>query len=158
MNRMRTAVLALATTACAVAVAQGPAPGYGPGYGPGMMGGYGPGAMMGGYGGPGRGPGMMGPYGYANLPDLTADQRTKIAEIQREYRARQWPLMQQMQELQWNEGSGGYDEQAERRDYDRIAGLQKQMFENSLDVRKRIDGVLTPQQRDALRRGWGGRR
>lgn len=138
--------------------------GYGPGYGPGPMmggygGGYGPGPMMGGYGpgmmggGAGWGPGMRGGYGYGALPDLTADQRTKIGDIQREYRARQWPLMQQMHELMWGDGSGTFDEQAQRREYDRVAALQKQMFENALESRKRIDAILTPQQREELRRG-----
>jgi len=60
----------------------------GPGYGPGMMGGYGPGYMMRGYGG-GYGPGMMGGYGYhgyhgnqgyqGNL-NLSTDQVKKYLE------------------------------------------------------------------------------
>jgi hypothetical protein len=29
------------------------------------------------------------------------------------------------------------------------------MFENMIDARKRIDAVLTPQQRDEVKRGWG---
>jgi Spy/CpxP family protein refolding chaperone len=133
-------------------------PGGGPGYG--MMGpGYGvPGA--GGYGhgygmpGMGMGSGMWG--GTGNLPaSLSAEQRTKIAEIQRDVRKRQWPLMQQMHELMWNEGTGepgALDEQAQRRDYDRVAALQKQMFETMLESRKRIDAVLTPQQREEMQR------
>jgi Spy/CpxP family protein refolding chaperone len=135
-------------------------PGGGPGYG--MMGpGYGvPGA--GGYGhgygygmpGMGMGPGMWG--GTASLPaNLSAEQRTKIADIQRDVRKRQWPLMQQMHELMWNDGTsepGALDEQAQRRDYDRVAALQKQMFETMLESRKRIDAVLTPQQREEMQR------
>lgn len=147
----------IAAVVVAAALAAGAA--WSQGWGPGaMMGGYGPGAgpgMMGGYG-PGPGWGMMGGgggYGYGALPDLTPEQRGKIAEIQRESRARQWPLMQQMHELMWNEGAP-YDEQAQRREYDKVASLQKQMFENQLDTRKRIDAVLTPQQREQLRRGW----
>jgi Spy/CpxP family protein refolding chaperone len=135
--------------------------GAGPGYGPGaMMGGYGPGygPMMGGYGPGIMGPGMMGGYGYGRLPDLTPEQRSKIAEIQREYRGRQWPLMQQMHELMWADGAAAPDEQAQRRDYDKIAALQKQMFENSLESRKRIDTLLTPQQREEMRRGRRGPR
>jgi hypothetical protein len=38
-----------------------------------------------------------------------------------------------------------------------MAGLRQQMFENSLEARKRIDGVLSPQQREQLRRRSGGR-
>lgn len=165
----------LTAAGCSQVNGQGTGPGYGPGYGPGMMGGYGPGygpgpGMMGGYGpgygpgpmmggyGPGMmggyGPGMMGGgYGYGRLPDLTPDQRSRIATIQRDFRARQWPLMQQMHELMWGDGTAT-DEQAQRRDYDKLAALQKQMFENMLESRKRMDEVLTPQQRDEMRRGW----
>lgn len=133
-------------------------PGYGYGPGPGMMGGgYG---MMGpgGYGGYGYGgPGMMG-GGWGALPsDLSSEQRGKIAEIQREFRKQQWPLMQQMQETMWDSGSGPQDEQSERREYDRVAALHKQMFENMLSARKRMDAVLTPEQREQMRKSWGTR-
>ncbi|WP_332826657.1 Spy/CpxP family protein refolding chaperone [Ramlibacter sp.] len=136
-------------------------PGYGRGYGPGMMGQgpYGPGyGMMGpGFGGPGGGMmgGMMGGWGgWGGLPaDLNPEQQAQIAGIQRELRARQWPLMQQMHELMWAGGERSFDESAERRDYDRLAALHKQMFDNMLEARKRIDAVLTPQQREQLRRG-----
>lgn len=133
-------------------------PGYGmnPDYGGGGPGNAGPGYGMG--PGHGMGPGMMG--GWRGLPpDLTPEQRKQIAEIQREQRSRQWPLMQQMHELMWADDStepGAFDEQAQRRNYDRLAGLRKQMFENQLEARKRIEAVLTPQQREQLRRGWGG--
>jgi Spy/CpxP family protein refolding chaperone len=136
-------------------------PGYGPGpgagYGPGMMGGYGPG-MMGGYGGGmmgGYGQGMMmGPGGYGALADLTADQRSKIKQAQQDFFKKQWPLMQQMHSAEW-EGSAAdpADEQAARKSYDAASGLHKQMFENQLELRKRIDAVLTPKQREQLRRG-----
>lgn len=52
----------------------------------------------------------------------------------------------------------GADEQAERRDYDKLAALQQPMFESRLDARKRIDAVLTAQQHEELRRGWPGPR
>lgn len=151
-----TAALLLAGCSQVNGAGPGSGPGYGPGYGPGMMGGYGPGMMGGGYGM--TGPGMMGGYGYGyggRLPDLTAEQRAKVAEIQREQRARQWPLMQQMHELMWADAQ---DEETQRRDYDKLAVLQKQMFESHLETRKRIDAVLTPQQREELRRGWTGPR
>ena len=143
--------------------------GYGPGYGPGMMGGgwgpgngpgYGPGMMGGGWGpgyGGGYGPGMMGGWGRGGgigwLPDLSSEQREKIAGIQRDYASKQWPLMQQMHSLMWANGAPGTDadDQAERQNYDAVAALRKQMFDNRLAERKEIDAVLTPQQRDELR-------
>lgn len=157
-------LIALAGCSPMNAAKPGPGRGFGPGAGPGMMwGGGGPGYgygsgpwMMGsGYGPMGggmMGQGMMGVWGGGLPADLSAEQRTRIAEIQREARTRQWPLMQQMHELMWNDGAP-FDEQAQRRDYDRVASLHRQMFENMLESRKRIDAVLTPQQRDQLRRG-----
>ena len=116
--------------------------GYGPGYGmgPGMMGGYGPGygmgpGMMGGYGpGYGMGPGMMGGcggYGYGyNALNLTDAQREKIQKIQEEAARSQWEVMNKMHEAI----SQGWQE-----------------------AQKKIDAVLTKEQREQLNRGWRGR-
>lgn len=134
------------------------------GMGPGMMGGdFGPGGygmgpgMMGGYG---MGRGMMGGYGLGGL-NLTKEQGAKVAEIQKEFSRKQWDLMEKMHDLGWRSGDGerggALDEQAARKTYDQMAALRKQMFENSLEAQKRIDSVLTPEQREQMRRGWGGR-
>ena len=134
--------------------------GYGYGMGPGMMGGYGYGmgpGMMGGYG-YGMGPGMMGGYGPgAYGPGFTDEQRTKLAEIQNELGRKQWALMEKMRALAGAPADGRYDEQAERKAYEATADLRKQMFENSLEAHKRMDSLLTPQQREQLNRGWRGR-
>ena len=53
--------------------------------------------------------------------------------------------------------AGQFDEQAARKAYAAMADLRQQMFENWLEQRKRIDGVLTTQQREQVRRGWGNR-
>ncbi|MGH8737727.1 MAG: hypothetical protein ACREU5_12030 [Burkholderiales bacterium] len=101
--------------------------GYGPGYGYGM----GPG-MMAGYGpGYGMGPAMMGGcggygYGYKAL-NLTDEQRDKIQKIQQEAGRSQWEIMNKMRQAI----SGGWEE-----------------------ARKRIDAVLTKEQREQLDRGW----
>lgn len=111
-------------------------PGYGPGYGmgPGMMGGYGMGpGMMRGYGmGYGMGPGMMGGcggygYGYGAL-NLTDAQREKIRKIQEDTTRSQWEIMSKMHEAV----SQGWQ-----------------------DAQKKIDAVLTKEQREQLKRGWG---
>jgi len=147
---------------------QGYGPGYGPGYGmgPGMMGGYGgygmgPG-MMGGYGGYGMGPGMMGGYGgYGYGPDLSAEQRAKISEIQQDIAQKHWELMgklhQQGGPMSEAFGSGPIDEKAARKAYEATADAHKQMFDLSLQARKRMDAVLTPAQREQMSRGWRGR-
>ena len=126
--------------------------------GPGMMGGYGPGDC-----GYGMGPGMMGGYGpggYYGLK-LSDEQRRKIADIQQEQWKKQWALMSSMHELRFKqfgaEESGKFDDAQARKNYQAFADLQKQMFENSLDTRKRIDAVLTKEQREELKKSWGGR-
>jgi Spy/CpxP family protein refolding chaperone len=133
------------------------------GMGPGMRGGgYGPGHGMG--RGMMMGPGMMGPGmmgGYGMPSDLTLEQRTRMAEIQQELRRQQSGVMQSMHSMMGSAdgaaAGGAFDEQAARKNYDAVAALHKQMFENSLEARKRIDALLTPQQREQLRRGAGGR-
>jgi len=120
----------------------GPGNGMGPGMmggygmGPGMMGGYGMGpGMMGGYGqGYGMGPGMMGGcgggYGY-NALNLSDAQRDKIAKIEQETARSQWEIMSKMRE----------------------AAIQ-----GAVEAQKQIDAVLTKEQREQLKRGWGAPR
>ncbi|MDX1375907.1 MAG: Spy/CpxP family protein refolding chaperone [Burkholderiales bacterium] len=133
----------------------------GPGMmGPGMMGGYGmgPGMMGPGMMGPGMmGPGMMGPGmmgGYAGL-DLSDAQRDKIGEIQSELRQKHWALMGTMREAQYAllelESEGRLDDAEARKAYDAMANAHKQMFDSMLEARKRMNEVLTPQQRETLR-------
>lgn len=161
-----------------LAVSAGCSQPYGRGSGM-MMGDDGPGYRHGAYG---MGPGMMqgdgsGPAGWHGYGmgrsmmwndralNLTDEQRTRIAEIQKEVRRKQWELMEKMHEQGWRSGArdGKFDEQAARKTHDDMADMRKQMFENMLDERKRIDSVLTPQQREQIQkmqpmqRGWGGR-
>jgi Spy/CpxP family protein refolding chaperone len=139
----------------------------GPGYGPGMMGGYGSGMMMDGDGpelmGGGYGHGMMAGYGrwsdgYAPS-DLSAAQRKALAQVRQDFWQKQWPLIQQMHAAMSNADPGepgaAFDEQATRKAYDAVTGVRKQMFENMLEMRKQSDAVLTPKQREELRRGPG---
>jgi Spy/CpxP family protein refolding chaperone len=184
MKRILIAIAAVAVLAASASVVSQPYGGYGPGYGmgPGMMGGYGPGygmgpGMMGGYGpGYGMGPGMMGGWGpgYGMGPDmmwggggwgygieLSAEQRAKIADIQQEVAQQRWQLMELMHAAggpMYQAFAGGdFDEQAARKAYDAMSEARKQMFEASLEARKRINAVLTPEQREQLRRGYTGR-
>lgn len=121
--------------------------------GPGMMGGYGPGAGM--------GPGMMGGYGPGSVYglDLTPEQREKIAKIQQEFAKKRWGLMTSMHSpggVMEQMHSG--DEKTARQAYEAMASAQKQMFEASLDMRKQVEAVLTPEQRDQLKRDFRGHR
>lgn len=140
------------------------------GMGPGMMGGYGPGGygmgpgMMGGFGpgGYGMGPGMMrgggwgrGGWDFDDL-DLSAEQRAKIAEIRQDISRRQWELMRSMHEQDWHMGdawrSGSFDEKEARKAFEAMNEAHKKMFEASIEARKRVDAVLTAQQREQLKR------
>lgn len=154
--------------------------GYGPGHGPGgrgawvddddggwgmmgMMGGYGMGpGMMGGRGwsmGPGMmgGMGMMGPgLGPIARLDLDGGQRAQVLKIEDDLRRRNWDVMGKMQDEMakmrdawW---SGKRDRAAILAAYKRMSDLRLTMLENSLDARDRAEALLTPQQRDQLRR------
>ena len=164
------AAAAVFTTTAWAQMGPGMMGGYGPGYGmgPGMMGGYGPGygmgpGMMGGYGpGYGMGPGTMGGYGpggYGALK-LSDEQRAKIATIQEESSRKQWESMGKMHEEGFHMhqyfDAGKTDDAATRKAYQAMADAHKQMFEVMLEARKRIDAVLTQEQREQLKRGWRG--
>jgi Spy/CpxP family protein refolding chaperone len=147
--------------------------GYGPGYGmgPGMMGGYGPGGQ-GGYGpGYGMGPGMMGGgmmgpgimgggMGRALWSlNLNDSQRKEILKVQDELRKKNWELagkaqdeMAKLRDAYW--GSDKRDRAAISAAYKRLGELRQQRIENSLDAADRIEKVLTPEQREQLKR-WG---
>jgi Spy/CpxP family protein refolding chaperone len=157
------AAVAAAVLLAGTALSQGYGPGYG--MGPGMMGGgYGPGYGMGpgtmgggGYGpGQGMGPGMMGGGGYGPglaALNLTDDQRKRIDAIQEEVWRKQGELMGAMHAQSYRMYDfGKADDAAERKAFDSMAAAHKQMFETRLDARKRIDAVLTPEQRKQLGR------
>lgn len=119
--------------------------------GPGMMGGWGGPGMMGGWGGGG---GWMGGPAWGAL-DLTQEQRNKIYAIQRDLREKQFALMDSMHETMQSRDfyrNGKFDEKAARNAYAAAEKIHRQMFENMLDAQKRVDAVLTPQQRQELGR------
>lgn len=139
-----------------------PAYGAGGGYGPGMMGGRGAGAgMMGGRGGAGMmggGPGMMGGYGweYRSL-DLSDEQRDKILAIAKESREKMWGLMQTMHGLMWkSEGPGTRSDAEVLKSFDAMTAVRREMLAARLDARKRMDDVLTKEQREQVQksRSW----
>lgn len=145
--------------------------GMGPGMmGPGMMGGrgmmgMGPG-MMGDwddwddrYMGRGMmGPGMMGGYGYGPALDLTEQQQAKIAQVQEDFRKKQWDLAAKMdaEQAKLNEiyYSGKRDPAVIDNQYKKIYDLRRQMIQAQVDAQNRMDAVLTKEQRERFR-GYG---
>jgi len=144
---------------------------YGPGGG-GMMGrhgGMGGGMMGGGMGGGMMGGGMMGggmmghhlPPGLLASLNLTPEQQAKVTEIQREAQRKRHGFMGSMRELRWkgqDAQKDGFNEDAARKQFDAMAALRKEMFESGLATRKQIDAVLTPEQREKLKKARPGPR
>jgi Spy/CpxP family protein refolding chaperone len=157
------AILVGGTVVGASALADPPQGTFGPDYGmgPGMMGGYGAGYGM--------GPGMMGSRGYGTDSgvmggylsrsdlNLTTEQRSKIAKIQNDLRRKRWELMGKLQDEQSQMSEQYYSDQhddvALSKSYRNMSELRHQIFDLSLSARKQIDAVLTPEQRDKLKRG-----
>ncbi|MEQ1591412.1 MAG: Spy/CpxP family protein refolding chaperone [Thiobacillaceae bacterium] len=161
MKKLLLAGLASLSLAAPAAFAQQgyyPCQGYGCGMmmGPGMMG---PG-MMGGYGmGPGMmGPGMMGGYGYGGPhsggPDLTKEQAEKIDRIRDDLAKKEAPLMQQIFEekrkLQ-DMYSSGANPSALDQAYRKTTDLERQVFNARADAQKRMNAVLTKEQREKMK-------
>ena len=136
------------------------------GMGPGMMGGHsggygmGPGMMGGGYG---MGQGMI--FGYTNDAygglNLTPEQRKTISAIHEQTSKAMWQHMGTMHgqgdNMHGMFGSGPIDEAEARKSFQAMADTQKTMFEMQLDARKKIDAVLTKDQREKLGRYWSSR-
>jgi len=131
-----------------------------------MMGGYGHGygmgqGMMGGYG-YGAGPGMMG-WGNFRALNLNAEQKTKIMQIRKEIRAKQWTIMGDMMDaqdkLQELLDADQQDASAINKQYKAIEDLRRQIVENSVEAHNRINSILTKEQREKSReweeRGYG---
>jgi Spy/CpxP family protein refolding chaperone len=82
---------------------------------------------------------------------LTGDQRNKVTEIERDLKRKQWKLIGSIRELRWKQQDAfkapEVDVEAVRRNYDEMSALRKQMFDLALDGRKRIESVLTREQR-----------
>lgn len=146
----------------------GGGPGYGRGWrdedddrwGWGMMGGRGMGMM----GGRGMGPGMMmdgmGMMGFGlgaiGRLDLNDSQRRQVQKIDDELRRKNWDLMgkmhdemSRMRDAMWTDKR---DRAAILAGNKRMSELRQQMLENMLDAADKAEGVLTPQQREQLRR------
>ena len=126
---------------------------------------YGKGAaMMGGYGGSyGMGPGMMSGCdnaAYAGL-DLTPEQHKAIAGIHEQASKAMWQLMGAVHghghHMQGMFGLGPLDEAETRKSFQAMADAQKAMFELQLNTRKKLEAVLTKDQREKLNRHWRGR-
>jgi len=132
--------------------------------GPGHMGyGMGPG-MMGGYGMMGMDPGVLGygQLGPIGMLDLKDDQIKQISKIQDDLVKRHRDLMQKVWEQQDQLGKLYYaekrDDTAIKKAYAKLNDLQKEMLDARLDADKRIEALLSKEQKEQMQRGyrrWG---
>jgi Spy/CpxP family protein refolding chaperone len=103
---------------------------------------------------------MMGPSGGMGALwrlDLTDAQRQQVLKIQDDLRRKNWDLLGKQQDEQAKVreaylASGKRDRAAIVAAYKRIGELRVQRIENSLDAADKIEGVLSPEQRDQLKR------
>lgn len=180
------AALAAATISTFAAAQMGPGMGGGSGMGrgpgPGMAGGDCPmhqgmggpqgkgGGMHGGMGGMhqgkggGMGGGMMGmgqgiPPGVLATLGLTPEQQAKVTEIQRDQQRKRHAMHGTMQEMRWKAQDAqkdGFNEDAARKQFDAMAAMRKEMFEAGLAAHKQLESVLTPEQREKLKKARPG--
>lgn len=144
----------------------GGGPGYGRGWrddddrwGWGMMGGRGMG-MMGGWGmgrGMMDGMGMMGfGLGAIGRLDLNDSQRRQVQKFDDELRRKNWALMGKMHDEMSRMRDAMWADKRDRATIlaanKRMSELRQQMLENMLDAAGKAEAVLTPQQREQLRR------
>ena len=133
--------------------------GMGPGCGPGMMGGQG--MMMGGHGMMGGngmmgGPGMMGGYGRgAAAPDLTDEQRDKIASIHESSRRANWGTMGELRgemfKLRALYSGSSADAKTLVEQQAKVDELRRKLLASRLETHKQVEQVLTPEQRKQWR-------
>ena len=156
---IRTGLMAAALAAAFALPALAQGPGYG--YGPGMMGGYGGPGMMGGYGGGYGQRGMM--RGYGNGPaieslDLTDEQRQKILAVQEENREKNWSTMGRMRAENFKLRSlylaDNVDANQLAEQQKKVDELRRDMLKSHVETRKKVETILTPEQRKQLR-GFG---
>ncbi len=135
--------------------------GQGYGYGPGMMGGgMMGGGMMGGGMMDGGGMGGMG-LGPLQALDLNEQQQTRINQIRDETRRKNWEsmgkLMDEQARLRDLLAAEKRDPAAIGKQSMKMADLQRQLLEASIESHNRIEALLSKEQRDQLRsyrRGW----
>jgi len=99
------------------------------------------------------GPGMMGGgYGRGSVGlNLTPDQVSKIEKIRDDLSKANEPLAQQMfqarNKMQEAYFGGNADPVEIKKSYAKMSELQKRMFDMSINAQKRMDDVLTKEQR-----------
>ena len=128
------------------------------GHGPGMM--MGPGmGMMGPGMGMAMGMSMMGPgmsmMDPTMLPDLSAEQRQELRSMQRDLRRQHMEAMIEMMDARDEMMDEMLAEEPDpgriREIHDRMARMHGDMLEARIEMRNRMHGILTEEQRERMR-------
>lgn len=128
------------------------------GHGPGMM--MGPGmGMMGPGMGMAMGMSMMGPgmsmMDPTMLPDLSAEQRQELRSMQRDLRRQHMEAMIEMMDARDEMLDEMLAEEPDprriREIHDRMARMHGDMLEARIEMRNRMHGILTEEQRERMR-------
>jgi Spy/CpxP family protein refolding chaperone len=97
---------------------------------------------------------------YAGL-DIIAEQHKSITSIHKLAAKEMWQSIGTMHgqgyHMQAMFGPGPLDEAEARKSFQAMAEAQKSMFELQIDARKKVDAVLTKDQREKLSRYWSSR-
>ena len=117
--------------------------------------GHGPGMMM----GPGMGMGMMGPgmrmMDPTLLPDLSEEQRQELRSMQRDLRRQHMEAMIEMMDARDEMMDEMLAEEPDpgriREIHDRMARMHGDMLETRIEMRNRMHGILTEEQRERMR-------
>ncbi len=99
--------------------------------------------------------------------DLSDQQNDRIETILEQARDVQWDLSRRVRDEQWQlmklVSADSPDPAQVGKQYAGVSELSRQILENSIDARRRIDALLTQEQRDDLRSrrqarimNWGG--
>lgn len=118
----------------------------------GMMSGYRNGGGPGSQGDDATGHSMTRDYGLDPALNLSLEQRDGIFAIQDALRRKHWDLAgsirEQQSRMDEQYASKAPDDAALSKRYRNMSALRQQMFDLSLDARRQIDAILTPQQRE----------
>lgn len=97
----------------------------------------------------------INPSALASLA-LTPDQRARVTDIERDLQRTQWRLMGSIREARWKQQDALRTPEVDAKSvlalYDEIAALRRQYFQAAIDARKRIEAILTAEQRVELSR------
>lgn len=112
---------------------------------------------------PPRGAPLVPGYDAASLAplQLSGEQRARLGDIERDLKRQQWKLIATLRELRWKQQdlfrAADADADTARRNFEAMSAVRREMFEAMLDARKKMEAILTREQRKQLAESQGAR-